>query len=171
MISEALLARKSISKTSTALHNLRGFVILIVTDVRVCNEFLATIHVALAQQEGGSYTSVGWWTVPKNSCQDIDFTFLGDTLYYAADSDDYKSGRELRHDPWGNKIQLFFGSRGSKKFGFTNAEKSRPGAKSEMFSSATMTQHTKPKAVAITAHFKQGGTSIDFTPKPTTGSK
>jgi uncharacterized membrane protein len=140
-------------------------------DITVCNEFLATIHVTLANQEGGSYTAAGWWTVPKNSCQDVDFTLQGDTLHYTADSDDYKSGRDTKHDHWGNKVQLFVGSRVSKKFSFTNAEKSRPGAKPEMFSSATMTQQPQPKAVAITVHFKQGGTSIDFTPRLTTGSK
>ncbi len=156
---------KHLATTASSVAALLALGSVAQADIRVCNEFVAAIHVALAKQEGGSYTVGGWWTVPKNSCQDVDFTLEADTLYYAADSDDYRSGRETRHDHWGNKIQLFVGSRFGNKFNFANADKGRAGAKPEMFSSATMTQQSQPKAVAITVHFKQGGTSIDFTPR------
>ncbi len=131
-------------------------------DIKVCNEFLTTIHVAFANRDTDSYTAAGWWSIPKDGCQDVDFTLRGDTLYYAADSDDYKSGRDTKRDHWGNKVQLFVGG---NKFNFTNAEKSRRGARAEMFSAATMTLQPSPDAVAITVHFKQGGTSVAFTPK------
>ncbi len=134
-------------------------------DIKVCNEALATIHVAFANQDNGGYTAAGWWAVPKDACQDVDFTLQGDTLYYAADSDSYKSGRDTKRDHWGNKLKLFVGS---KKFNYTDAEKSRRGAKAEMFSSATTTPSKpaiEPAPVAITVHFKPGGTSIEFTTK------
>jgi uncharacterized membrane protein len=131
-------------------------------NVTVCNEFLASIHVAFANETGGSYTASGWWTVAKDSCQDVDFTLQGDTLYYAANSDDYKVGRDTKHDHWGNKVQLFVST---GKFNLTNAEKNRRGAKPVMFSSATATQQTPSTVVAITVHFKSGGTSISFTSK------
>jgi uncharacterized membrane protein len=129
--------------------------------VTVCNEFPATIHVAFASQDNGSYTAAGWWTVPQNACQEVGFTLQGDTLYYAANSDEYKSGRDTKRDHWGNKLQLFVSS---KKFNFTDAAKARPGAKAEMFSFAKMAQQPPGKNVAITMHFKQSGTSIEFKP-------
>ena len=79
-------------------------------------------------------------------------------LVYAADSDSYKSGRDTKHDHWGNKVKLYVGR---NKFDFTGAEKPRRGAKAEMFSSAS-SQLQDP---AITLHFKSGGTSIEFKKK------
>lgn len=132
-------------------------------DVKICNQFMATIHVALADLSGGSFTAAGWWTVPPDACLDANFTLRGDTIYYAADSDGYKSGRETRRDHWGNRVKLFVGS---KDFNFTDADKSRRGAKAEMFSSAGLVARPpaiEPPPVDVTVSFKPGGSSVDST--------
>src|SRR5690349_20791905 len=98
-------------------------------EIKICNEFLATVHVAFAEQDKDGYRTAGWWVVPKDTCRDADFELHGDTLYYTADSDSYKSGRDTKHDHWGNKLKLFVG--GSNQFSYSNAEKSRRGAKAE----------------------------------------
>jgi uncharacterized membrane protein len=131
-------------------------------DITVCNESPATIHVAFANQDAGSYTAAGWWTVAPDACQDVQFTLQGDTLYYTADSDSYKSGRYTKRDHWGNKLKLFVGR---KTFSFSDADKRHPGTKAEMFSSATKSQQPPGKDVAISVHFKPGGTTVVFTTK------
>ncbi len=131
-------------------------------DVKVCNEFVTTVHVAFASHDDAGYRTEGWWTVPKDTCQDIDFTFSGNTLYYTAHSDEYRSGRFTKRDHWGNKLQLFVGS---KKFSFTNADQRRRGAKADMFSSASGSSQLSPEAVVVTVHFKSGGTTVEFKPK------
>ncbi len=132
-------------------------------NVTICNEFSTTIRVAFANQVNGSYAAAGWWAIKTDECQEVDFTLVGNTLYYAADSDSYRSGRGMKRDHWGNKLQLFVGS---KNFKVADAEKERRGAKPEMFSSAVMTGAATANKVAITVRFKQGGTSISFTTKP-----
>jgi len=152
-----------LAKIASAIAALLLFGSAARADIRICNEFPATIHVALAGADNGSYAAAGWWTVSENACQDVvGFTVQGDTIYYSADSDDYKSGRDTKRDHWGNKLQLFVSE---KKFDFTDADKPRRGAKAQMFSSATMSQQPPSKDVAITLHFKQNGTSIEFKPK------
>jgi uncharacterized membrane protein len=131
--------------------------------VKICNEFVATIHVAFARQDHNGYTAVGWWNVPKGVCQTTTYTLQGgDTLHYAADSDGYRSAGGTRRDHWGNAVKLFVGS---KDFNYTNAEKSRSGAKAEMFGTFTAPAKPaiEPPPVAATLHFKPGGTSVDFT--------
>ncbi len=128
-------------------------------NISVCNEYSATIHVALANQVSGSYTATGWWTVPKSACQDVDFTLQSPTFFYVAVSDD--------NEHWGNKVQLYVSTKMTGKFNYTNADKRRSGAKAEMFGSATMGQdQSLAKLATLTLHIKNDGSSIEFTTKP-----
>lgn len=63
-------------------------------DISVCNDFVATIHVALAYPNGDKFTAAGWWNVDSNKCVDVNFSFSGDALYYSADSNNYRQGGE-----------------------------------------------------------------------------
>jgi uncharacterized membrane protein len=127
-------------------------------NISVCNDHSATIHVALANQVNGSYTASGWWTVPKNACQVVDFTLQNSTFYYVAVSDD--------NEHWGNKVQLYVSTNMTGKFNYANADKSRSGAKAEMFGSASMGQdQSLSKLATLTLHIKNDGSSIEFTTK------
>jgi uncharacterized membrane protein len=130
-------------------------------DITICNEFTAPIHVALAYENQGSFTAAGWWEVGPNACEPADFAFEGSKLYYAADSDDYRSGRFTKHDHWGNKTKLFVSK---KKFNSENVERSRSGARAEMFSFVEVSQPTPEKPPKITFHFRSGGTTIEVKP-------
>jgi uncharacterized membrane protein len=127
-------------------------------DISVCNDFVAPIHVAFAYQVQGKFTAEGWWSVAPNKCTATDFSFQGSTLYYAADSDSYKSGRGTSHDHWGNKTKLFVTR---KKFTSDNASQHRRGTRSEMFSQIELTPQQHAKPVTITLHFTQGSTTIN----------
>src|SRR5262249_54442517 len=83
------------------------------------------------------------------------------TLHYAADSDAYRNAGGTLREHWGNVLKLFVSS---KDFNYANAEKRRPGAKAEMFSSITAPSKPaiEPPPVAVTLHFKQSDTSVDF---------
>jgi uncharacterized membrane protein len=129
--------------------------------VSVCNEDSATIHVAFADEVNGAYTTSGWWSVPLNMCQDIDFTFQGDTLYFTADSDAYASNGKKVTTHWGSGVKLYVGSNLAAKFNFTKADKSRKGAKAETFQ-ADMPQQPA-KLTGITVHIKTVGSSVTFT--------
>jgi uncharacterized membrane protein len=126
-------------------------------DITVCNDFRAPIHVAFAYQNQGNFTAAGWWSVEPNACEAVDFAFQGSTLYYAADSDEYKDGRFTKRDHWGNKVKLFVNK---KNFNSDNAGDSRHGAKAEMFSLAEIAQVVPGKPPKITFHFTPGNTSI-----------
>jgi len=126
-------------------------------DIMVCNDFRARIRVAFAFQDQRNFPASGWWSVKPNACQTIDFAFQGSTLYYAADSDDYKDGRTTNHDHWGNKVKLFVAE---KKFDFDNADNPRRGAIAKMFSSYVIPQPYLGKPLTITFHFISGSTSI-----------
>lgn len=127
-------------------------------DIIVCNDFRARIHVAFAYQDQRNFPAAGWWSVGPNSCQTIDFSFQGSTLYYAADSDDYKDGRATNHDHWGNKVKLFVAER---KFDFDNADSPRRGTVAKMFSSYDIPPQFSGKPVTITFHFVSGSTTIN----------
>lgn len=133
-----------------------------IAEVTVCNEIPAAIHVAFAYQNNGAFTAEGWWTVASNACQDVPFTLQGDTLYYTAHSDSYRDGRDTKHQHWGNKLQLYVGNR---NFTFSEADKSRRGAKPEMFSSASRSQQQEGMDLLITVFFKPGGTTVSMSPK------
>ena len=127
--------------------------------VNICNEFVATIHVALARQDHNGYAAVGWWDVPKGLARPPPTRSRAATpSNYAANSDGYKGAGGTRRDYWGNAVKLFVDS---KDFNFTNAEKTRPGAKAEMFGSFTAPAKPaiEPPPVAATLHFKPGGTA------------
>jgi uncharacterized membrane protein len=133
--------------------------------VTVCNEDSATIHVAFANQVNGSYTATGWWTIPVDSCQDIDFTLQGDTLYFAADSDSYMKDGHRVTTHWGTSdVSLFVGTNRSKKFNYTNAEKSRAGATSVKFQPDSI--ENPDKLVKITVHIKTVGSSVESVTHP-----
>ena len=129
-------------------------------EISVCNDFRARIHVAFAYQNQRNFPAAGWWSVEPNTCQTVDFPFQGSTLYYAADSDDYKDGRETAHDHWGNKIKLFVSD---KKFDFDDADSPRRGATAEMFSLYEIPQSYLGKPTTIAFHFVSGNTNITLT--------
>ena len=136
------------------------------TTVTVCNESPATAHVAFANEIKGSYTTTGWWTIPLDSCQDVDFTLQGDTLYFTADSDVYKDSGRTVTNHWGtSQLSLFVSSNHSGKFNYTNAQKSRGGAKSEQFQPDSVGDHPE-KLAKITVHIKKVGSSVDFVSNP-----
>jgi uncharacterized membrane protein len=129
-------------------------------DISVCNDFRARIHVAFAYQHQRSVPASGWWTVEPNVCQNVDFSFQGATLYYAADSDDYKQGAATSHDHWGNKIKLFVGD---TKFDFDDAQSPRRDATTEVFSLYEIPQQFRGKPVKIIFHLVSGKTNITIT--------
>jgi uncharacterized membrane protein len=132
--------------------------------VTVCNEAPAMIHVAFASQVNGSYTTTGWWSVPLNVCQDVDFTLLGGTLYFTADSDTWVDNGRKVTTHWGSDMQLYVSSNRSSKFNYTKAEKSRPGAKAETFQPDSFDD--SEKLVAIKVHIRKVGSSVEFTSHP-----
>lgn len=133
--------------------------------VTVCNESLATAHVAFANQVKGSYTTTGWWTIAMDACQEVDFTPQGDTLFFTADTDGYRVTGGTATEHWGEQVQLFVGSDRSKKFTFTNADKSRAGAKSEKFQTNAITDPPE-KLVEIKVHLQKVGSTIGFMLRP-----
>jgi hypothetical protein len=134
--------------------------------VTVCNEDSATIHVAFANEVNFSYTTTGWWAVPLDSCQDVDFTLQGDTLYFTADSDVYTNNGRTVTNHWGtSQLSLFVSSHHTGKFNYTNAQKSRGGAKSEQFQPDSAGDHPE-KLAKITVHIKKVGSSVDFVSNP-----
>jgi hypothetical protein len=131
------------------------------TTVTVCNESLATAHVAFANEIKGSYTTTGWWTIPVDACQEVDFMLQGDTLFFTADTDGYRTPGGTATEHWGEQLQLFVGSDRSKKFTFTNADKSRAGAKSEKFQTNAITDPPE-KLVGIKVHLQKVGSTVGF---------
>jgi uncharacterized membrane protein len=126
----------------------------------VCNVFRARIQVAFAYQNQRNVPASGWWSVEPNACQTVDFSFQGATLYYAADSDDYKEGTATSRDHWGNKIKLFVGD---MKFDFDDAQAPRSGTTTKMFSLYEIPQQFLGKPTTITFHFVSGKTNITIT--------
>lgn len=131
-------------------------------EIMVCNDFQAMIHVAFAYPGGEGFTAAGWWDVKPNDCQRVDFEFQGASLYYAANSDSYRDGRETSRDHWGNKERLFVTK---TKFNFDHAETDRRGAKSEMFSAYQIPAVHLGKPATITLHFVHGSTTINVSSK------
>lgn len=131
-------------------------------DISVCNDFRARVHVALASENGGAFHAAGWWAVDPNACRDIDFPFQGAVLYYTADSDPYREGNKTLRDHWGNKKELFVGT---KDFKFDHAEQRQPGSKPTKFSFATVSEKLQSKPISIVIRFMSGNTSITVKPK------
>lgn len=131
-------------------------------DISVCNEFRARVHVALAYEDSSGFHSAGWWSVDPNACRDIDFSFQSSTLYFTANSDSYREGRQTMTYHWGNKKELFVGS---KDFRFDDADRRRRGGKPAMFSFATLSPQLQSKPVTITIRFALGGTTTSIKPK------
>ena len=127
-------------------------------DISVCNDFRARIRVALASENGGAFPAAGWWAVDPKACRDIDFPFQGAVLYYTADSDPYREGNKTLQDHWGNKKELFVGT---KDFKFEHAEKRQPGSKPSKFSFATLSEQQQSKPVSIVIRFSSGSTTIN----------
>jgi len=127
-------------------------------DISVCNDFGATIHVALAYPNGDKFTAAGWWSVDPGKCLDVNFSFSGATLYYSADSDDYKEGGRTHRYHWGNQKKLYVSA---KKFDTDEAERHRRGSQGQMFSSLQLTDQQQGKPLQITLHFQEGSTSIN----------
>jgi uncharacterized membrane protein len=127
-------------------------------DISICNDFVASIDVALAYPTDEAFVGAGWWRVEPNKCISPNFAFHGDALYYTADSDDYKEGNKSFADHWGNKINLYVTD---KAFNTDAADRPWGTAKSEMFSAVELTDQQKGKALVITLHFSKGTTSID----------
>ncbi len=144
--------------TSCAAVALLSFGSAARADISVCNDFTASVHVALAYQNGNAFTAAGWWNVDPNKCVDVNFPFTGATLYYSADSDSYKEGGRTAHYHWGNQKKLYVTDR---KFNTDDAEHHRRGSKAEMFSLLQLTEQQQGKPVQITLHFQKGSTSIN----------
>jgi uncharacterized membrane protein len=128
------------------------------SEISLCNDFHAKIFVALAYLDQGTFTARGWWSVDPHRCEPADFLFPGSTVYYAADSEDYKQDGKTMTDHWGNKTQLFVSN---NKFKFDRAENSRDGASGEMFSLVELTEKQQLRPVKMTFHFTSGSTTID----------
>lgn len=129
-------------------------------DIVACNDFRAPLRVALAYERDGRIAAAGWWSVQPNACRDIDFSFSGATLYYAADSEPYQDGGKTYRDHWGNKKELFVPSKDFKTSDAANS-KAR-GAKSEMFSMTSLSPQQQAKPVAITFRFNSGNTTTQI---------
>jgi uncharacterized membrane protein len=129
-------------------------------DLSVCNDFNARIHVAFAFQNQRDIPASGWWSVEPGVCQTVDFQFKGATLYYAADSDNYKDGAKTSHDHWGNKIKLFVRD---GKFDFDDAQTRHHDTTGEMFSSYVIPPNFLGKFTKLEFHFLSGKTNITIT--------
>ena len=132
------------------------------SDISVCNGFATRVYVAFADQNQGNFTAAGWWSVDPNKCESADFAFSGATLYYAADSDQFRQGNNTVSDHWGGGTSLYISS---QKFNIDNAQLNRSGAKSENFSSIQLTPQQQANPVSIVFHFVPGNTKIDVTIK------
>ncbi|MGO9358435.1 MAG: tetratricopeptide repeat protein [Xanthobacteraceae bacterium] len=128
------------------------------SEISICNDFSVRIYVAFAYQAQGGFTAAGWWGADPNKCEPADFSFPGATLYYTADSDEYKNGSDTVHEHWGNDTDL---NVISEKFNFDNAQQKRGGTRSEKFSSIELTPQQQGKPVVITFHFSPGHTATD----------
>jgi uncharacterized membrane protein len=150
---------------ATAILLLLGFGSAARATITVCNESSATAHVAFADQVKGSYTTTGWWSIPLDACQDVDFTLQGDTLFFTADSDGYPVPAGIAHEHWGEQVQLYVGSDQSQKFTYTDAQMSRSGAQIEKFQTNAITV-PPDKLVGIKVHLKKVGSSVEITSRP-----
>jgi len=157
-----MITSKTLTAAATAFAAFFVLASAAKADVVICNDIRAPIHVAFAYQDRDGFTASGWWNVEGNECRPVDFLFDGDTLYYSANSDGYRDGRETSRDHWGNKRELFVTR---AKFGFENADRSRRGTRPEMFSSYDVPQAYLGKPTKITFHFVHGSTSITITGK------
>jgi tetratricopeptide (TPR) repeat protein len=128
------------------------------SEISICNDFSARIHVAFAFQNQGNFTAAGWWDVDPKKCVPADFSFPGATLYYAADSDNFKDGSDSVREHWGNETSLYVSS---QKFNFDSAEQKRAETPSEKFSSIELTAQQQGRPVVITFHFTTGQTTTD----------
>ncbi len=149
---------RNVAITTTTLGFALVFAAAARADITVCNEFDTTIHVAFASQVDSGYSAAGWWTVGPNDCQTTDYVLQGDTLYYTADSDSYRNGRGTAKDHWGNVLKLYVSK---NQFTYPNADQRQRGAKTEMFSSASLAKPNDSQTLSVTVHFKSGGTSIE----------
>ena len=113
--------------------------------------------MALAAENGSAFQAAGWWAVDPNACRDIDFPFQGAALYYTADSDPYREGNKTLQDHWGNKKELYVGT---KDFKFDRAEQRQPGSKPSKFSSATVSDKLQGKPISIVIRFTSGNTTV-----------
>jgi uncharacterized membrane protein len=129
------------------------------TEISLCNDFHSKVFVALAYLDQGTFTARGWWSVDPHRCEPADFLFPGSTIYYTADSDDYKQDGKTMTDHWGNKTQLFVSN---KKFNFDHAENPRDGASGESFSLIELSEKQQLRPVKITFHFTSGSTTTDI---------
>jgi uncharacterized membrane protein len=129
------------------------------TEISICNDFHSKVFVALAYLDQGTFTARGWWSVDPHRCEPADFLFPGSTIYYTADSDDYKQDGMTMTDHWGNKTQLFVSN---KKFNFDHAKNPRDGASGESFSLIELSEKQQLKPVKITFHFTSGSTTTDI---------
>jgi hypothetical protein len=114
--------------------------------------------VAFAFQNEGHFTAAGWWDIDSNKCAPAEFSFPGATLYYAADSDNFKEGSDSVREHWGNEASLYVSS---QKFNFDSAEQKHGENPSEKFSSIELTVEQQAKPVLITFHFTSGQTTTD----------
>ena len=49
--------------------------------IRFCNHYREATDFALAYQQNGSWTSMGWWRVPTGGCSTIPAVVPADTVY------------------------------------------------------------------------------------------
>jgi uncharacterized membrane protein len=153
---------RTLAVTAAAAAALLSFGSAARADISVCNDFIATIYVAFAYPNGNNFTAGGWWNIGPNKCLSVYFPFTGPTLYYSADSGEYRVGRRSYHDHWGNKQKLYVTTR---EFTTDDAVHYRRGTKSEMFSLVEISSQLQGKPVQITLHFQKGSTSINIKAK------
>lgn len=128
------------------------------SEISICNDFSTRIYVAFAFENQGNFSAAGWWSVDPNKCAPADFSFQGATLYYTADSDEFKQGSGTAHEHWGDKTNLYVSG---QKFNFDNAETSRSGTQGEMFSSIELTAQQQAAPVVITFNFAANNMTIN----------
>jgi uncharacterized membrane protein len=127
----------------------------------VCNETTSAIHVAMADKVADSFTTSGWWTVPENSCQEIDFVLGSTTVYFTADTDSYMQNGESVHGHWGGGVQLYVSPDKNSRFSYPNADKQRNGAIVEGFQPDDGPA-SPAKITAFTVHIQMSHTSVQF---------
>ena len=125
-------------------------------DAKICNDFRATINVALAYERKASFVSEGWWRVESNACRDAPFNGLD--FFYAAESDKYREAGAQKQDMWGKGRQFYVGT---GTFKFEDAERSRRNARSRPFTKVTIPEVHRSQPFVATLRFRSGTTTAE----------
>jgi uncharacterized membrane protein len=106
-------------------------------DIMFCNKFSHRLYVAVAYPQSSAvpdfvwYLARGWLQLEPGECYVFDSALRTNTLYYHAETDRYKEGKNKTKMTWGNEKQ--FAVRDAH-FHLYDAEKKFPGTYLAKFS-------------------------------------